>query len=93
MSIPLESFYRLRVTWKTLIWPSISLIAYRVDLGLVNGKRSFKSFPSREAAEKFRKDHLEKVGALSVTCPSGGCTERWTFFTAFRVTLMEICPS
>ena len=29
-------------------------VGYRVDLGLVEGKRTFKSFPSRDAAEKFR---------------------------------------
>jgi len=38
-------------------------VGFRVDLGLVNGKRSFKSFPTREAAEKFRKGHLEKAAA------------------------------
>ena len=30
-------------------------VGYRVDLGLVNGKRCFKNVPTRDAAEKFSK--------------------------------------
>ncbi len=33
-------------------------IGYRVDLGLVSGKRSFKSFTNRKDAEDFRDRHL-----------------------------------
>src|SRR5213082_3013328 len=29
-------------------------VGYHIDLGKINGKRSFKSFPTREAAERFR---------------------------------------
>ena len=29
-------------------------VGFRVDLGLINGKRSFKNFPTQEAAKKFR---------------------------------------
>jgi hypothetical protein len=36
-----------------------SSIGYRVDLGLVNGKRKFKSFDSREKAEVFSKKCLK----------------------------------
>ena len=29
-------------------------VSYRVDLGEINGKRRFKDFPNREAAEAYR---------------------------------------
>ena len=36
-------------------------VGYRVDLGVVKGKRSFKSFSNRKDAEDFRDRHLNTV--------------------------------